>query len=1020
MAERSASTEVGERHRLVLLFTDLSSSSVIGESIEAEVYAALLQQLRRIWHAVSERHGGRVVRVQGDGALITWGYPDVAEDDGRRAVEAALDIHAAVEQLAPPDVPGRFLPLAVHSGVHVGTVVIAPGDLERGHFDLVGDAVNAAARLGALAQRSELLVSKEALGPYVQFFECQPFEAREIAGRATLLRVARVHGRSSALRRFDPPVQRSRKPFTGRAAVLGALHTHLTATPRKTSAEPIVIVGDAGIGKTRVLEEMALFLEADGTAVLWGRCENQLGGEVLQPFAQMLRDLLHTLAANRAGVTAAATASGAQFTDAIRGMERWIAPLQPAFAPEASSAVAANPADLIGALLAFLGELASRTEGLVLLLDDWHWADDASRQLLEALLRQHPSIEAVVARRPVDDDPPSGSVDGARIELLPFSEVESVEIVRRCLPGADPFVAADIHAYAGGVPLYIEELCHHVAADGAWRLPDGRRPMQTWIASLVAARLSRLAPALARVVRISAVIGNVVPLALLQSVSGSAAGELQITELAHADFVYPDVRAGMLRFKHGITRDAVYESIGRPERIHLHERIVETLVALASNADGEEAVEALAHHCRAAGQWERSVDFAERAGDRAMAASAPDRARASYLAGMEALDQLPAPGRAQRLRWCRLCNKLGMASIFDPLALRGDLTPFECAVVLARELEDTDAQARAWYWLAYGCYGAGRFREGVRHARQALALAQSAGEPRLCAQIEATLGQMLAATCSYGESIAIIDAALSSKRRSSRTGGGVAIGSAYTLACKGSVLADRGSFAAAHVCFEEAIELLGESTHPVGNSVRNWIAVACVWQGLWPQAARIGAESARIAEHTRALLLLSVVRSVSGYAAWAEHGDAGGLAQLREAVGWMESRAGAFFTSLQYGWLVEASIANGNTAEARRHAARLFQRAAQGERIGEAVGCRALAVAAAEAGDATTARRWMARAGRSARQRGSAREAALNLAADARIATLQGDAAGALAARERAVSALRALGMHWHAAGLIA
>jgi class 3 adenylate cyclase/tetratricopeptide (TPR) repeat protein len=1010
--------DLGERHRLALLFTDLSGSSLIGESIEAEVYAALLQQLRRIWHAVSARHGGRVVRAQGDGALITWGYPDVAEDDGRRAVEAALEIHAAVGRLAPPEVPGRFLPLAVHSGVHVGTVVIAPGDLELGHFDLVGDAVNTAARLAALALRGELLVSKEALGPYVQFFECEPFEAREIAGRATLLRVARVQGRHSALRGVDPRALRARTPFTGRAAVLGALHAHLAATPQNTSAEPFVIVGDAGIGKTRTLEEVASALETGGSAVLWGRCENQLGGEVLQPFAQMLRDLLHTLAAKQAGSDAMAAASGARLTGAMRGMERWIAPLQPAFAPEAASATAANPADLIGALLAFLGELASRTEGLVLLLDDWHWADDASRQLLEALLRQHPSILAVVARRSVDDDAPGGGVDGARIELQPFSENESVEIVRRWLPGADPFVAADIHAYAGGVPLYIEELCHHVAADGAWRLPDGRRPMQTWIASLVAARLARLAPPLARTVRISAVIGNVVPLGWLQSVIGSAAGELHITELAHADFVYPDVRAGMLRFKHGITRDAVYESIGRPERIQLHERIVEVLLAQASHTDAEEAVEALAHHCRAAGQWERSVDFAERAGDRAMAASAPDRARASYLAGMEALDQLPAPGRAQRLRWCRLCNKLGMASIFDPLALRGDLAPFERAVALARDLDDTDAQARAWYWLAYGCYGAGRFREGVRHARQALA--QSAGEPRLRAQIEATLGQMLAATCAYGESIAFIDAALSSKRRSSRTGGGVAIGSAYSLACKGSVLADRGSFAAAHVCFGEAIELLGESTHPVGNSVRNWMAVACVWQGLWPQAARIGAESARIAEHTRALLLLSVVRSVSGYAAWAEQGDAGGLAQLREAVGWMESRAGAFFTSLQYGWLVEASIATGNLAEARRHAARLFQRAAQGERIGEGVGCRALAVAAAEAGDAAMARRWMARARRSARQRESEREAALNLAADARIATLQGDAAGALATHERAVSALRGLGMHWHAARLTA
>ena len=133
-----------------------------------------------------------------------------------------------------------------------------------------------------------------------------------------------------------------------------------------------------------------------------------------------------------------------------------------------------------------------------------------------------------------------------------------------------------------------------------------------------------------------------------------------------------------------------------------------------------------------------------------------------------------------------------MASIFDPLSLTDDVSIFERAVTLARALGDVNAMARAHYWLGYMCYGFGRFREGEYHSRQALELAREAGDLRLAAQIEASLGQILAATCQYDEAIALLDAAVSAKQQRSRPGGGIAIGSAYALSCKASVLADRG------------------------------------------------------------------------------------------------------------------------------------------------------------------------------------------------------------------------------------
>jgi tetratricopeptide (TPR) repeat protein len=357
-----------------------------------------------------------------------------------------------------------------------------------------------------------------------------------------------------------------------------------------------------------------------------------------------------------------------------------------------------------------------------------------------------------------------------------------------------------------------------------------------------------------------------------------------------------------------------------------------------------------------------------------------------------------------------------MASIFDPLSLTGDLTTFEQAVTLAHSLDDVNTMSRAHYWLGYMCYGFGRFREGERHSRLALDLAREVGDLRLAAQIEASLGQILAATCQYKEAIVLLDTAVFAKQQSSRPGGGIAIGSAYALSCKASVLADRGEFEDANVCLGEAMSLIGESTHPVANSVRNWVAVSLVWQGRWEEAERVAAESARIAENTHALLLLVVCRAAAGFARWAQTGSAAGLQQLRDAVQWSEARRGKFYSSLYYGWLLQACAADGDIVNARRYGTHVLRRAREGERLGEAATCRALARLAAARNDLAGSRRWLRRAETSATLRGSPREAALDQTVLAELLARQGNAETARQTMTEAASKLQALHMPWHAA----
>jgi class 3 adenylate cyclase len=989
---------------LTVLFSDLVGSTALGREMEAEHYAELLGKLREIWHLAAAKHGGRVVRTQGDGALVIFGYPLSGEDDGRRAAEAAIDIHEWVGQMRHDALSPAHFPLRMHSGIHAGTLLLTEGDIESGRLDLIGDVVNTAAHLSRHAGAGQILTSLGALGRYENFFKLDPDNSgADVAFGIPNVRI--VVGRGST-----NIADRGLTPFIGRSEIIARLLMFLGE--QQPSAVPCaVVVGGPGLGKTRVLERVLEQWDGGSVTLLRGSCESYLGAEVLQPFLQILRALFATRAD---GPQAEATKS---VRDALQPSLAELGPRAETIlglisenAEAGGSRFAAGL--LIGDLTAFFTAIAAK-HPLVLMIDDWQWADDASRQLLEALLRAPHGPRVLLASRPREDgtDWISGT---SHLTLDPFQGSETDLAVRRWLPQADPFLVARIHNYAGGVPLFIEELCHSASAGNldSW---EGRGT-QGWVGTLVASRLARLPPEQVDVVRAAAVIGNAVPIGSLVSACGGAPDETTLRALADADFLYADPAGTGLRFKHGITRDAVYDSIGLRERRALHERIEGALLARSEQADREDTLEALAYHSRGAGHWESAAHYAERAGDKAMAAFALDRAREQYLVAMETLDRVSNRTRAQSLRWCLLANKLGMASIFDPLSLTGDLTTFEQAVMLAYSLDDANAMSRAHYWLGYMCYGFGRFRQGERHLRLALELAREDGDLRLAAQIEASLGQILAATCQYEEAIALLNTAVSAKQQRSRRGGSIAIGSAYALSCKASVLADRGEFDDAHVCLDEAMTLVGESTHPVANSVRNWIGVSLVWQGRWQEAERVATEGARVAENMRSLLLLAACRAAAGFARWSATGDAIGLQQLRDAVQWMEGRRSQFYVSVQYGWLVEACAAVGDIDTARRYAAHVLRRAREDERLGEAATCRALARIAAARSDFALSRRWLRRAETSAKLRGSQRETALNQTALAGLLYVQGDAETARRTMAEAAARLRALNMPWHAA----
>ena len=952
-----ATADPGRRY-VTLLFADLSRSTELAAAMEAEHYAALLNALRHAYQAAMTRHGGVVVRVQGDGLLAMFGHPQTREDDGRRAVEAALDLHQQVRALTI-ELPAGHL-LSLHTGIHSGLVLIGAGDIERGRFELLGPVPNIASRLSDAAEAHEILVSEETLGPASRFFSTGAPRALQVKGRDAPILVYRVHAQAPLAARFEASVRHGPAHFVGRRAEFERLERTLdeamTGPPRS-----IAVAGAPGMGKTRLIERLLECALQRGWRVLRGYCESDLGAEPLQPFRHMLQTLGEAM-----------------------------------------------PAKGSAGVVALFARLATERP-LLLFADDWQWADGASAQVLAALRRfTEGRLFIVLSTRETGPDEVLAAA-AQTVTLAPLSDPEAAQVVSDRLPGVDPFVSAEIVRHAGGVPLFIDELCHWVArGDHArGRLHGGAG----WLNHLVASRVQHLPAAQAALVRIAAVIGNVVPAWLLERISGEPADGPLLRGLAEQDFLFPGERAGTLRFKHGLTRDIVYDSVGLHERQALHRRIGQALQQHGAGGAHDEALEALAYHFEAGGDAAQAAHYAELAGNKALTASALDRARAQYRAALTALDKLPLDAEVAR-RWLAILNRLGLVCVFDPS--RSELALAQHAVTLAECFGDAASVARARYWLAYINYALGDTPTAIAQGERSLAEATSAGDAALAAQCVAMLGAANTAAANYPRAQELLDRSIAASRQQP-SGRRIDASLVFSLVCRACVLGDRGQFAQARECFDEALATIRGATHEIGATTQGWRGAVLLWQGHWAEASDAAADSARIAEATHSLAQLSIARAIGSYAQWMLEQRPESVQAIVEATAWLTPRESGLFHSLNHGWLAEGLTHVGRRQEARQHAALALLRSRQRDLIGVAMCYRALARDAA-ARSPEAARHYLARAYEVARQRDSAHETAVTRLCEAQIAVLHEEPSRAVALLDAAMPAFEAMAMDWHLA----
>lgn len=994
-----------------MLFCDLSDYTALTEACDPEEAAALWRHVEALATRTIVAFGGAISQCYGDGILAVFGLPESSEEDVRRSVDAALELRRLMHEQGPAQLslPPGFA-LGMHFGIHAGVVLVHAGDSLHGRYQLTGDAVNTTARLCGAAQRDEIVVSEEALRSIVPLYQAEPLAELTLKGKRVSVPAYRVHSASGVTRRFEVRKSFGLTAFEGRAAELARVRAALSAVAGG-GTRVLRLWGPAGIGKTRLLDQLARGCAPADALVLRGYCDGYGNPPSLQPFTQILRQLLGLRAetTDEQAVAIVEQRLALLGDEVVPHVETFLRLLSLRSWPDPGRAVDAKRA-ITDAVAALFTHLRS-PHPLLLVIDDWQWADDLSKQALRTAIENVVGygLLVVLGSREAQVDPLL--VEDEAIELKPLQLEESSRVIKSLMPNElDIGLSEALHQRSGGNPLFLEELCRSLPSDlkaGPEVLDRTGIPHE--LHAVIQARLSRLPADALRLLKIAAVCGNELDVKLLEHVSREEDVGSLLCQLESHDLIRRGAEPGAsYRFKHGITREVVYESVLRAERRALHHAIARALEDEDAARPRRDLNEVLAHHFVGSGEHERAVHHAELAGDRAAAASSLDRARIQYRTGLYELDRLPPSVEVKR-RWLHICEKWARVLVYNPV--REQVRLLERAARYAEELSDLAARADVAQLGSMLCYALGDYKTALEHCEAGLQIVERAQNNKLVGQLLSNMGQAYAAAGRYREGLDYLDRALQLKQTTASEPRSLPVGFAYALACKALVHAEVGQFELAYRLFDEAVQTLRKAGHPVEGSVHGLLAVAQLWQGRWSAAIESCAHASATAARVDFRYVIAISQAMSAYARYMQGGSREALEALQRAVSWLQASERGLLSSCCYAWLADALQRDGQAVRALEYAERALRRSEEMDPLGEPLASRAVARQHASEGAFDAAADALARAERAANARGSVRELALTRLAVAELRLRRGEREAAQAMLEPLRAELAAMGM---------
>ncbi|WP_179138122.1 adenylate/guanylate cyclase domain-containing protein [Candidatus Entotheonella palauensis] len=650
-----------ERRQLTVMFCDLAGSTGLASQLDPEDWREVIRAYQTACATIIHRFEGYIAQYLGDGILVYFGYPQAHEDEAQRAVRAGLEILDAMDTLRARVQREWGLPLAVRLGIRTGLVVVGEigGD---GRYEqlALGDTPNIAARIQARAAPGTVVIGDSTHRLVQDHFECRELGPETLRGVAAPMMLYEVMGELETPNRLETDETRPLAPLVGRDAEAGRL-AQTWRQVRAGRGHAILLSGEAGVGKTRLVQELKTQVAAERHIWLECRCLPYHQHSALYPLIELLQ---HLMPLRREDTPEEQLAKIERIASLCRMP---MAETVPLFAELLSAEP--PPADryptqmwtppqrhkTLQALLALLTQLA-RQRPLVFIMEGLHHVDPSTLEFLSLLIDSHPPDHVLVllTYRP-DLSPPWSESEHLTAISLSRLKREQVDIMvsqltaGKALPNA---LHQHIVSRSDGIPLFVEELTKMVLESDLLREGPhhyellGPLPALSIPATLqdsLMARLDRLVTARG-IAQLGAVIGRQFSYALIQAVSQLDDDTLQreMARLIDAELLYQrgELPQATYIFKHALIQEVAYQSLLKSTRQQVHQRIVQVLME-AFPKTVKVQPELLAHHATEAGLTDQAVGYWQQAGQHALRRSANIEAAAHFRQGLTLLKTLP-------------------------------------------------------------------------------------------------------------------------------------------------------------------------------------------------------------------------------------------------------------------------------------------------------------------------------------------------------------------------------------------
>jgi len=661
----------GERRIITALFCDVVRSTALAEGLDPEEWREIMNRAFAILTGPIERYDGTVARLMGDALLAFFGAPTAHEDDPQRAVFAALEILSDLKPFAQQIKSQYGLDFAVRIGINTGPVVVGDVGSQRvAEYTAMGDAVNLAARMQQSAQPGSIQIAEDTQRLVAPIFDLEDLGGSEVKGKSAPVRAFRVLAAKAHPGRLRG-INGVSAPLIGRDRELDQLREAL-AHVKAGHGQVVCLIGEAGLGKSRLIEEARKAWLLENPAYSWEYVQTS-PYDSARPyglFQKYGRDMFGIHLDDPPEVIHEKVAKG--FVGVPRAADMCKVTMEHVIASKAIKDTRDYEAEAVKENLYGITLRAwenASTFPSVCVFDDVHWADQASVDLLLHVFRvieTNPMV-FVCALRPERQSPgwqiklkteAQYAHRYTEIVLSPLDAQRTNDLVSALLNIAD--IPRDLRGLiihkTEGNPYFIEEVVRSLIEQGiVYQTEDGLRwksatrpedvALPDTLHALLVARIDRLDAETRATLELASVIGRTFDVRILKAVSPSAASlDLQLAALQRVELVREVARKSGLEytFKHELARDAAYATILLRRRRELHRQVGEAMEALFADRH-EEVAHRLAQHFAAAGESEKAYRYYVMAGNAATAVSA-DAEAADHLAhALRAADSLPIP-----------------------------------------------------------------------------------------------------------------------------------------------------------------------------------------------------------------------------------------------------------------------------------------------------------------------------------------------------------------------------------------